>query len=458
MEGPERWKPYRKEIITIAGCAALLLLCAALYIADNPIEKWYEWTAVLTELLLFCAVGVRFVFRWFDDWKQARRELPEPAPEPVKIRTDLTVFCCMLGVHAIRILLGYVWQVLALDFHGSLLESLSVWWGSDTGHYLEIAEYWYADYNGSGTVWRLVFFPFYPILIRLLQPLIGEWFHAGMLISILCSSAAGCVLYRLVRLDHDEETARRAVKYYAILPAAFFYTAVLSEGTFLLLSLLCVLFSRKRRWLAAAVFGMLAAFTRSLGIVLLVPAFYEWMTALIGLPNGKRKKTLLWGLCLLLIPLGFCAYLWINYRETGDCFAFLAYQKENWNQQLGWFFHSARYQSEYLVRWLHEGRAADALGLWIPSLCARFLALTGMCLTAKAQRPADTAYFLIYYLIAMGTTWLLSAPRYLLVLYPIVLALAHLGRRRRLDATVTAACLIGGQLYFYAFLMQFDVY
>ncbi len=478
---------HRTEWLLIAVCCTALLCCFGMYLQNFSLDTWQEWAIVLCDLGLYAAVGGVFVFQWVAAWRRAvgrddgktpdapsgvdpaiietasaEKNDHESRCEPLSLpddgwRTYAVIFLAMLGVHAARIVLGWAWRAMASEYGGTLLDSLSGWRGSDTPHYLAIAEHWYTDYDGSGTVWRLVFLPFYSVLIRLLLPLTGNAFAAGMLVSVLCSSAGGCVLYRLARLDYDRATARRAVKFYAILPAALFYTAPLSEGTFVLLSLLCMLFMRKKQWMPASIMGCLAAFTRSVGIILLVPVCFEWITALLE-SRGRDRKTWLWGLTLLLIPAGFGAYLLINYVETGSAWTFTVYQRQNWSQQLGWFFDSVRYQLNYAMSWLENGKLQDTLGLWVPSLLSQFSALFVMAVTARKQRASYTAYFLIYFAVTMGATWLLSAPRYLLVCFPLLLGMAILGKRRCVDRAMTAACLVLGQFYLYAFLFRFDVY
>ena len=214
--------------------------------------------------------------------------------------------------------------------------------------------------------------------------------------------------------------------------------------------------ARRRNWLLAGIAGGLAAFTRSVGVILLIPVGYEWLTAVIH--SEKRKGPLLWGLALLLIPAGLSGYLLINRIETGSALTFMRLQKENWDQQLGWFFHSVRYQLNYGLRWLREGNRQDAIGLWFANLIAQFGSLGVMSFAAKRMRPSYLAYFLAYFAVAMGTTWLLSAPRYLMVLFPLLFAMADLGRKKRIDRTLTVSCLLLGQMYLYAFIGRFDVY
>lgn len=450
-------KLQKKIIGAAAVCVAALLGVFVFWAVNNPVTSWYEWVIVLSDIALFSLVGVQFIASWFRAW-QERAPKAALEEETVGWKTDLTIFCAILLVHIVRILIAFLWETMAMEFGGDLLDSMWYWKASDSRHYLAIAEHWYFDYDNSGTVWRLVFLPFYSILIRGTVVLTGNYLNAGILVSVFCSSAAGSVLYRLARLDYDRDTALRAVKYFAILPAALFYTAALSEGTFMLLSLLCIYLVRRKNWLPACIMGGLAAFTRSVGIILLVPVCFEWLTELIQNGPEYRKRTLLYGITLLLIPLGFGAYLLINYTETGDWFRFTVYQRENWDQHLGWFFASVRYQLTYLVDWLTEGRSEDGIGLWAASLLSQFFTLGVMVLTARKQRPSYVAYFLIYFMVTMGATWLLSAPRYLLVLFPLLLGTADLTRKKWADSLLTAGCLVLGQIYLYAFLNQFDVY
>lgn len=449
----EFFRTHKTECWITGGCAAALLACFALYLIGNPIDYWYEGVIVVCDLVLFMVVGVLFVFRWIGAW---REKTPDPAAPRDGIRIFLLIFLIMALSHAVRILLAYLWQIAAFGFDSSPLDSLWTWSGSDTRHYLAIAEHWYADYDNSGTVWRLVFLPFYSILVRLLAQLTGHYFPSGMFISILSSCFAGCALYALARHDYDRETSLRAIKYCCILPAALFQTAALTESTFLLLSLLCLLGARRKNWLLAGIAGGLAAFTRSVGVILLVPAVFEWLTEVLC--AEKKRAPLLWGFALLLIPAGLFGYLLINYLETGSAFTFTVLQKQNWGQQLGWFFHSVRYQLNYCLRWLGSDKRSDALGLWIPNLLAQFSALGLMAVGAKKQRPSYVAYFLIYFAVSMGTTWLLSAPRYLMVLFPLLFAMADLGRRKWVDGALTFSCLLLGQLYLYAYIGRLDVY
>lgn len=161
---------------------------------------------------------------------------------------------------------------------------------------------------------------------------------------------------------------------------------------------------------------------------------------------------------LLLVPLGFAAYCYINWRVAGNPLQFLIYQREHWNQRTGLFFSTAAYQTDYLLRCLRSGNWRDALGLWLPNLIACFSALILLAKTAPRLRASQTAWFLAYYIIAVGATWLLSAPRYLLVLLPVPLALAQCAQKRTADRILTALSALAALGYLAAFALRWQVW
>ena len=98
----------------------------------------------------------------------------------------------------------------------------------------------------------------------------------------------------------------------ALFPMSFFFSAVYSESLFLALSIGAVYAARRERWMWAGLLGMLAATTRSAGVLLLVPLamIYLWDVARPSLRTRRPLRAdALW---LSLVPLGlalFCALL-----------------------------------------------------------------------------------------------------------------------------------------------------
>ena len=301
---------------------------------------------------------------------------------------------------------------------------------------------------------QLVFLPGYPLAIRLMHVFVGDYLFAGLLVSALSFAGAGCIIYRLARLDMGHAGAVRTLKYLCLMPGAFFFAAPMSESLFLLLCALCVYCARKGRWLAGCLFGALAAFTRSLGLMLFAPLFFELVSSLV---KEGRQRPLGRFAALLLIPLGFGAYCAVNYFVSGDPFKFMEYQREHWGQQMGFFFNTASYQLREAV----ENYASDpttVLGLWLPNLICIFASLAVMLLAAKRLRPSYTAWFIAYFVIAIGATWLLSAPRYLAALLPLPLALSSLSKRPWADNALTILLALFSLFYLIAFALRWQVW
>lgn len=357
---------------------------------------------------------------------------------------------------------AYAFHAAGGVYEGGIWDTLQACWlKSDSPSYLGIAENWYVTEGDPR--FHIVFFPFYPICIAALNFLTGDSFVSAMLVSSLCAIGAAILVYELAALDYERETALRAVKFLFLTPAAFFFAAPMTESLFLLCSLACVYLVRRKHYLWGCLFGALAAFTRSLGALLLAFVFVEWLYDLLRAKRtetfpAERKTLIRQGLCMLLVPLGLAGYVYINYAVTGDPFKFMQYQREHWSQGFGLFFDTAAYQTEYALSTAAEGNLRQLFGLWLPNLVYSFGALGLMAAAAKRLRPSYMAYFLAYFVIAIGATWLLSAPRYLAACFPLALALAALADTRRKDTFFTFVSLAGLVAYLAMYVNGYPVY
>ncbi|MFN8232649.1 MAG: mannosyltransferase family protein [Actinomycetota bacterium] len=115
--------------------------------------------------------------------------------------------------------------------------------------------------DGSGVL------PALPALTRALSFLTGGHLLLAALLVSNVAFFALLVLYRLTARTFSDAVARRTSSTPAIFPTAFFL-APYSESLFLLLSVSAFWFAREDRWWLAAVVGILAALTRSTGIML----------------------------------------------------------------------------------------------------------------------------------------------------------------------------------------------
>lgn len=442
---------WEEAILSGAGVISLAALFVH-WLRTNPGQPAASVIAAACSAALFGVFGVRFVCAWMEEWRAGQetgpaRAIREPVRPAVLVKIALT---CAL-VCAAALVLVYIFQ-LAGGSRQAFRDAVKIWQRLDTQHYLAIAQDWYESDAELGRRVQLVFLPGYPLVIRLMHLIVRDWLAAGFIVSGLSFCGAGVMLYLLARLDTDHAGALRALKYTLILPGAFFFAAPMSEGLFFLLSVSCLYGLRRGKWLFAGVMGGLAAFTRSLGIVLAAPAAYLWLTELIArVPEGEKKtpaaRRIGQAAAILLIPAGFGAYCLVCRAVSGDAFKFLEYQREHWNQSMGLFFDTAAYQTRYALQEYAGGDWTTMMGLWIPNLLCTFGALAIMAIAARRLKPVYSVYFFAYYVIAVGTTWLLSAPRYLAACAPLPLALSQLTKDRRADDILTVLLTILYTLY-----------
>ena len=438
--------------------------------------------AVIFELALIVAVprAIRF-------FKGEQETAPvDLMGERSKIRTRLhpllRVFLTVLASRVIVILLAYLMSLLLNGYKGTIFQLLKpIWYKLDTDavHYANIAENWYStDFPDA---WALVFLPLYPLCIRAANFIFHDSFVSGFVLNLLFSSAAGAVIYELALRDLGRRSSRFAVFCAFALPAAIFSTAPMSEPLFILLTASALLCLRKEKFILAAVFGALASFTRSLGVILLLPFAAEGAAYCVRLYKSVRDESgkkaavrKLWGAMIklavgaLILFSGTGAYLLINKLLWGDWFKFMQLQKENWYQSMGWFFNTASYQTERLFKEYAEGDVQTVVGLWLPNLLFIFGALVVFVSTARYLRTSYVLYFAAYFAVAIGATWLLSAPRYLTALIILPIAIAKLCESRddgvgivraRGKAFVVSALLLIGQFFYLAFyVMRYKLY
>lgn len=438
---------YRKPfIILLSGAGlSLLLFWFIQWQMEDPSRAFPEKAAATVSVLLFAVVGLLAVRKWADFWSE------ETAP----VNDDATsipgwkIFLALIVWDALILFLAWPLRCLLIGAM-TLQQSTEAWISGDSYHYLCIAKEWYLSEGSIDRVVQLVFLPGYPILIRLTHLVIPNWTYAALTVSGVCFALAGVVFYRLACIDLGAGGAKRALTALCIFPGSFFFAAPMSESLFLLCSVGCLYLARRSKWIPACLLGAYAAFTRSLGITLLVPLILE-------LVHVRDKARLIHWAALLIVPLGFAAYLLINQQVAGNPFQFLIYQSKHWHQKLGLFFSTAAYQTDYAIGTIHDN-PHNFWGLWLPNLTASFGALILMMLAGRKLRGSWTVWFIPYFFIAIGATWLLSAPRYLLVFFPLSEAVSVLTEKKGLQVAVFMLMGLLSFLYYLAFLLRWQVY
>ncbi len=223
------------------------------------------------------------------------------------------------------------------------LDGRNVWGTWDGNWYAAVARLGYPEDNApSSTAFfplyednlplSTAFFPLYPMLMRLFAETFGgpvgdrtlqAW---GVFISLVSFLFALYFVYRIAEDGWGRRVAGGTVLTLAFFPTAFFFNAVYTESLFLALAAGSVWAARVRKdLLLAAGLAALAALTRHVGVLLLIPLLYEWL--------GGIREYRFRGAYLALVPSGLVAYMAFLWHRFGDPLVFQKVQStDEWQR------------------------------------------------------------------------------------------------------------------------------
>lgn len=297
-----------------------------------------------------------------------------------------------------------------------------MWNRWDAVHYLRLAENGYTRPGEAGH-FSLVFYPLYPWLTRIAAFFTRDYLAGGFVVSGIASIGAGLLLQRLVALDFSSAVASNAVWFLFIFPTSYFLHISYTESLFIALTLGCILAARSDRWLMAGVLVALACLTRVNGLLLMPVLAIEvlqrwWVT---------RRFDWRW-LWIGLGAAGFAGYLVLNYRMTGDFFAFSKIMEENWYKKLEPPWVGVR------DVWLRVFGVNLAEGFHEFFYIVLSFVCTVWCWLRL--RPSYALWMTLNWLLINSTSFVLSVPRYTLALFPIFILFAELATKRAWFYTV----------------------
>lgn len=329
------------------------------------------------------------------------------------------IFWLFLTTRLLLVIITYIAYILLTaakysDAPVNVTELLSTWNRWDAVNYTHIAQYGYQNAND------LAFFPLFPLLIaggaRLLGGESWTYIFVGTIISNGALLGTLLIIYRLACDLVGDELSQRTLLYLCIFPTAFFFFAPYNESLYILFASGSFLALHHQKWWLAGLLGMLAALTRSVGILLIIPYIYEmWEQRAYIL---TRIRTLLLSLgASLLIPLGTILYIWYNWQAFNDPLAFVHVQTP-WELFL---YHSQAFGSSNQAQLLLDLTATISFII---------LVIIGWRRLPKSY-SIWMALFLLYILLnfAQKPDILYSDQRSVLEMFPAFITLAIVGKR-----------------------------
>jgi hypothetical protein len=271
----------------------------------------------------------------------------------------------------------------------------------DAYWYLTIAQEGYYP-RGEKGLSNLVFFPLYPLLVRLLGPVTGgDLVLAGWILSSVFLVLAVGMLTRLAREFHPELDPGLPALFLLAYPASFFLNAVYSESLFLFLSLSMVFFALRRNFFLAGICAALASATRIAGVFLFVPLVVEFIQA-----NGWRSLFARRAWPLALAPAGALAFFVYHWVAFDDFFLYLRIE--------GLYGRDFNIKAaDYAIRSNPDlVNTAYDLAFILATLLMGIIAL-------RRFRLSYGLYMLVSLAVALGSGTALGIARYSMVLFPI---------------------------------------
>ena len=364
-------------------------------------------------------------------------------------RTDLLLLNGTLGAKLAVLLVGYAALWAATGERPGLLEP---WYRWDAPHYTDIAVFGYRALD-PGTLSApgyeqvfpgdldlyIVFFPLFPWLVAALNTVIGAPIVAAFVVATLASLLVAPILYRLVAVDLGHGIGLWSAAFLLICPTAYFLHIGYTESLFLALAFGSLWLARTDRWWGAGLLGGLAALTRANGLVLIptlaVEAYLQW--------RRHRRLRISW-LAIAGVGIGFAVYLWLNWSVYGDPLAFSEIQHTHWFKQISppWDGIAG------FIRWIRDDDADIAFMLGWMELLFTVLGLVATVATAIWLRPSWAVWMAGNWLLIVSTGFVMSVPRYSLVLFGLMVWAAIIAERWRMAGWALAAASVCAMAYF----------
>ena len=230
--------------------------------------------------------------------------------------------------------------------HGGFEHVFGRW---DTEHYMDIINNGYHLPQRSDGMANWAFFPLYPLAARGVMLISGGYlsaFWSGIIVSNICLFVASYFAVKLIRdrgLTGQERgfvftgLAKNGLLlawFLMLAPFTVYYSAVYTEGLFVMLIVLFFYSCQKELFPLAGIFAALAGATRSVGIVLVIPLIMAMYTSYrqetgsgnifkyIGSIFARPSRLF----SILVVPAGLVGYMLYLYNFLGDMLAFVHVQ------------------------------------------------------------------------------------------------------------------------------------
>jgi len=335
------------------------------------------------------------------------------------------------GLRLVSIL--FLWY-FAAEQHKGLLSLLGKY---DAIHYAGIVTHGYDHAiplkpNGDLAITNLAFFPLYPKLTALFDPILpGGAATAGIVVSWLAGLAAAWGLFAVGTHLRDRRTGIVLAALWAVLPHALVQSMGYTETLFTALTAWSLFALLRRRWLTAGLLCMLAGLTRPTGAALIAVVGIAALIAVCRRQDGWRP----W-LAGALAPLGFLGYVvWVGHR-LGRADGYFHVQRDAWKMSYDTGAYTLRIMHTLLVKAQPPAYYVTAIVLLLA------VALLALLITQREQWPLLVYSALVVAMAFFGDGYFHAKARLMMPAFPLLLPIAYaLARSPRSARVIVLAAL-----------------
>ncbi|MEP7134075.1 MAG: hypothetical protein ABI904_03995 [Chloroflexota bacterium] len=313
---------------------------------------------------------------------------------------------------------------------------LGLWQRFDVNWYTTVAENGYGSISGDDH-----YPPLFPLLIRLIKPITGNAFLAGLIIAHLATLYALKLLYDLYTQSEGKLAGRSTLLYFLIYPTSFYLFSAYTESLFIVTALLALRAMQMKSWNWAGFWVFCAISTRLQGAALLLPLLYlMWRDApFLGKIQHWTGSA--------FAGIGMLFYLFLRSTQVKDIA--IPFSEPDWHARLvpPWETYA------YAVQTLLSGKFnyIDFLNWFVMTLFVVLL-LLGWRKTPMEYNLYTAFSLLIILTRIVETQPLISMSRYSLTLFPVFLTIGRVDKspwgRRIVIYTCIALSLYLSQEFF----------
>ncbi|WP_231956848.1 MULTISPECIES: hypothetical protein [unclassified Actinoplanes] len=307
----------------------------------------------------------------------------------------------------------------------------AAWYAGIARHGYDTAIPVHAD--GTLAPTNLAFFPLFPALARLADPLVpGGADRAGIAVAWLAGLVAAGCLYAVGARLHDRATGILLAGLWAVLPHAVVESMGYTETLFTALAAAAVHALTRGRWLTAAALCALAGLTRPTAAALIAVVGAAALVAIVRRRDGWRP----WA-AAALAPIGLLGYAgWVGWR-LGRADGYVHVQKDAWRMSYDLGGYTVR-----AARGLLTGESTPAYFVVTLLLIAALTLLAVLATDPVAPWQLKIYSAAIVALAFFGHGYYHSKARLLLPAFPLLLPVAAtLARARRTTVVAVLAAM-----------------